>query len=44
MGRSDAKARRDELLEFFGDPSDDERQEDVITNRDPTPSISPPGT
>jgi NTE family protein len=38
MGRADAKARRDELLEFFGDPSDDYRQGDP----EPGPSIVPP--
>jgi NTE family protein len=42
MGRADAKARRDELLAFFGDPSDDERKDDPERGRDPSPSIFPP--
>lgn len=29
MGHADAKARRDELLQFFGDPADDFRQGDA---------------
>jgi NTE family protein len=43
MGRADAKARRDELLAFFGDPADDARPGDAEAARDPSPSIAPPG-
>jgi NTE family protein len=43
MGRADAKARRDELLAFFGDPSDDEREEDDDPVRDSVPSKFPIG-
>jgi NTE family protein len=28
LGRADAKARRDELLEFFGDAAEDARSDD----------------
>jgi NTE family protein len=44
MGRADAKARRDELLAFFGDPADDARQDDADLAREASPSILPPGT
>jgi NTE family protein len=44
MGRADAKARRDELLAFFGEPGDDERLDDPESPRDGTPSIFPIGT
>ena len=41
MGRADAKARRDELLAFFGDPADDARADDVNPGRSATPSVLP---
>jgi NTE family protein len=44
MGRADAKARRDELLEFFGDPSDDHRQGDPENGQEPSTSVIPLGT
>ena len=44
MGRADAKARRDELLAFFGDPADDARADDPDSAREATPSIFPLGT
>ena len=44
MGRADAKARRDELLAFFGDPADDEREGDPEPGRETMPSVLPPGS
>jgi NTE family protein len=44
MGRADAKARRDELLEFFGDAADDQRQGDPDPGRDPSQNNIPLGT
>jgi NTE family protein len=43
MGRSDAKARRDDLLAFFGDPSEQEPG-DADSGSHWTPSEFPPGT
>ena len=48
MGRSDAQARRDELLAFFGDPDDDKRhalqdQDDVGTSTTSAGALSVPG-
>ena len=42
MGRADAEARRDELLAFFGDPADDEREGDAEAARDVSASAFPP--
>jgi len=48
MGRSDAQARRDELLAFFGDAEDERRHatqdlEDVLTSAGSTGPMSVPG-
>jgi NTE family protein len=42
MGRSDAKARKDELLAFFGDKADDERGGDGQDESPGLESIAPP--
>ncbi len=42
MGRADAKARRDELLAFFGEPADDARTGDQEAP-DPGASVPPSG-
>jgi NTE family protein len=46
MGRSDAKARRDELMEFFGDPSEDggeDESRDSISGEGPLDAVEPDG-
>jgi NTE family protein len=43
MGRADARARRDELLAFFGDKGDDARPGDGEGPLGASPSLVPPG-
>lgn len=44
MGRSDAEARRDELMEFFGDPSDDRGDDEPRDTQESPPESAPFGT